>query len=76
MADASWERGVTGRVSGTRSVTSGPISRGHFSLKGERGRQPKITPVGPPSQPKADQSLGHGLIESGRSGPVQPGWWG
>lgn len=49
------------------TVTPGPISRGHFSPEGERRRQPKITPLGPPSRPAADQSPGHGLIESRQS---------
>lgn len=50
-----------------RAVTPGPISRGHFSPEGERRRQPKITPLGPPSRAAADQSPGHGLIESRQS---------
>lgn len=49
------------------TVTPGPISRGHFSPEGERRRQPKITPLGPPSRPASDQSPGHGLIESRQS---------
>lgn len=40
---------------------------GPFSPEGERRRQPKITPLGPPSRPLADQSPGHGLIESRQS---------
>lgn len=50
-----------------RAVTPGPISRGHFSPEGERRQQPKITPLGPPSRAAADQSPGHGLIESRQS---------
>lgn len=61
------EDSKNGVVDRRHTVTSGPISRGHFSLEGERRRQPKITPLGPPSHPVADQSPGHGLIESRQS---------
>lgn len=68
--DERWGQGgdsKNGVADRRHTVTPGPISRGHFSPEGERRRQPKITPHGPPSRPAADQSPGHGLIESRQS---------
>lgn len=57
-------------------MADGPTARGNsganfegpfFPRRGERRRQPKITPLGPPSRAAADQSPGHGLIESRQS---------
>ena len=61
-------RGIRGSVDTPVGNSTTNFEGGHFSLKGERGRQLKITPVGPPSRLKADQSLGYGLIESRRAG--------
>lgn len=55
------------RTYGARCNSRANFEGPFFPRRGERRRQPKITPLGPPSRTAADQSPGHGLIESRQS---------